>query len=126
MQILGSGPVLESALERVNTQSDEYQELRLIIHNLAFKAKEIYQKALTDEKKLLFAQLFTNFTQNVYEIKPNYNLACQYLLEWIPKLNEAYELQKSVISPMQKSNFDLSHSILLRTWDNVRESILGE
>jgi len=106
--------ILESALEKVNNQSDEYQELRLIIHDLAFKAKEIYQNALTDEKKLLFAQLFTNFTQNCYEIKPNYNLACEYLLEWIPKLNESYELQKNLISPMQKSDFTLSNPIVLR------------
>lgn len=105
--------VLESALEKVSNQSDEYQELRLIIHDLAYKAKDIYLKATIDEKKLLFSQLFTNFTQNVYEIKPNYSLACDYLLEWIPKLNEAYELQKSVMKSKQKSNFDLSHSILL-------------
>ncbi|MEI7810231.1 MAG: recombinase family protein [bacterium] len=116
--------VLESALEKINNKSDEYQELRLIIHDLAFKAKEIYQKALPDEKKLLFAQLFTNFTQNVYEIKPNYNLACDYLLEWIPKLNEAYELQKTLMSPIQKSNFALSNTILLRTWDDVRMEIM--
>lgn len=106
--------VLESALERVSDKSDEYQELRLIIHELAFKSKEIYQKATIDEKRLLFSQLFTNFTQNVYEITPNYNLACDYLLEWIPKLNELYELQKSVVSPIQKSDFDLSHSTWLR------------
>jgi len=106
--------VLESALDRVVSQSDEYQELRLIIHNLAFKAKEIYQKANVDEKRLLFAQLFTNFTQNRYEIISNYNLACDYLLEWIPKLNESYELQKNLISPIQKSDFELSNPIWLR------------
>ena len=114
---------LESTLDKINNQSDEYQELRLIIHDLAFKAKEIYQKALPDEKKLLFAQLFTNFTQNVYEITPNYNLACEYLLEWIPRLNEAYELQKSLISPIQKSDFEHSHPILLRELDQVRTAI---
>ncbi len=105
--------VLESALDKVVSQSDEYQELRLIIHDLAFKAKEIYQKASIDEKRLLFSQLFTNFTQNGYEIKPNYNLACDYLLKWIPKLNECYELQKTIVSPIQKSDFELSNTILL-------------
>jgi len=105
--------ILESALERVNDQSDEYQDLRLVIHELAFKAREIYQKADVDEKRLLFVQLITNFTQNRYEIISNYNLACDYLLEWIPKLNESYELQKNLISPIQKSNFALSNPILL-------------
>lgn len=106
--------VLESALERISDQSDEYQELRLVIHELAFKAKEIYQKATTEEKKLLFAQLFTNFTQNRYEIISNYNLACNYLIEWIPKLNESYELQKNLISPIQRSDFESSNPIWLR------------
>jgi len=105
---------LEYALEKVVSQSDEYQELRLIIHELAFNAKEIYEQALTDEKRLLFAQLFTNFAQNVDVIKPNYNLACQYLLEWIPKLNQAYELKKSLVSPIQRSDFDLKYKTLLR------------
>src|ERR1035437_10294789 len=46
--------LLESALERVSDLSDEYQELRLIIHELAFKAREIYKKATVEEKRLLF------------------------------------------------------------------------
>ena len=100
--------------------------MRLIIHELAFNAKEIYEQALTDEKRLLFAQLFTNFAQNVHEIKPNYNLACQYLLEWIPKLNEAYELKKSLVSPIQRSDFDSKYKTLLRTWDDVRKSIIDK
>ena len=77
-------------------------------------AKEIYGKALVDEKRLLFSQLFTNFTQNGYEIKPNCNLACDYLLKWIPKLNELYELRESLTTKGKKSTFVLSHSILLR------------
>jgi len=105
---------LESALEKVVSTSDEYQELRLIIHELAFKAKEIYEKATVDEKRLLFSQLFTNFIQDGYEIKPNYNLASQYLLEWIPKLNESYEPHKNLVSQIQKNDFDPSTNSLLR------------
>ncbi len=104
--------ILESALEKIASQSDEYQELRLVMHDLAFKAKEIYEKATVDEKRLLFSQLFTNFTQNVYEIKPNYNLACNYLLEWIPKLNEAYELQKTFIAKGLSSENGIPSSYL--------------
>jgi len=98
--------VLESALDKVVSQSDEYQDLRLIIHELAFRAREIYQKATVDEKRLLFSQLFTNFTQNAYEIRANYNLACEYLVKWIPKLNESYELQKNVVSYTQSVSLD--------------------
>lgn len=105
---------LESALDRVVNQSDEYQELSLIIHDLAFKAKEIYQRATTDDRKLLLSQLFTNFIQNGYEIKPNYNSACNYLLEWIPKLNEVYELQRNYTAKGKESTFMLSQPTLLR------------
>jgi hypothetical protein len=94
---------LESALEKVISTSDEYQELRLVIHELAFKAQAIYGKALNEEKRLLFSQLFTNFTQNREEIKPNYNLACQYLLEWVPRLNEGYELEKTLTTQRQST-----------------------
>jgi hypothetical protein len=103
-----------------NVPCREYQQLRLVIHELAFKAKEIYEAALIDEKKLLFAQLFTNFTQNRYEITPNYNLAAEYLLEWIPKLNESYEQQKSLMIKGLNAEMLFDISRLLRTWDDVR------
>ncbi len=105
---------LESALEKVVSTTDDYQELRLIIHELAFRSKEIYEKATTDEKRLLFSQLFTNFTQNGYEIKPNYNLACEYLLEWIPKLNESYELQKTPMKQVLSNQISPYTKPLLR------------
>ena len=108
---------LESLLNRVVTQSDEYQELRLVVHELAFKAKKIYEIADVDDKKLLLSQLFTNFSQNLYEIKPNYNLASEYLLEWVPKLNEVYEQQKTLSNTMSKGFPAMTHyssPILLR------------
>ena len=106
--------VLEKALNNVVSQSDVYQDLRLIVHELAFKAREIYQNANVDEKRLLFSQLFTNFVQNGYEIKPNYNLACDYLVKWIPKLNESYEQQKTLTSTIRKSDLYLDNKTLLR------------
>ena len=100
--------------------SDEYQELRLIIHELAFKSKQIYEKALNDEKRLLLSQLFTNFTQNRDEVKPNYNLACEYLLEWIPKLNESYEQQKMLAKQALNAQTGLVTSALLPPLDTFR------
>jgi len=105
---------LEATLDNVLTKSDDYQDLQLIIHELAFKAKEIYEKANIDEKRLLMSQLFTNFTQNQHNIKPNYNLVCEYLLEWIPKLNESYELQKTFMLQGKTDAFAPVCPILLR------------
>ena len=86
---------LEDALIKLNDHTDEYIQLGAVIHELAFKAKAIYVKATLEEKRLLFSELFTNFIQNEYEIKPNYTLAADYLANWIPKLNENYEPPKS-------------------------------
>ncbi|MSR87837.1 MAG: hypothetical protein EXS69_01555 [Candidatus Zambryskibacteria bacterium] len=105
---------LESTLDSAVNKSDEYQDLHLIVHELAFKAKEIYQKATVDEKRLLLSQLFTNFTQNRYEIRPNYSLACEYLVEWIPKLNESYEQQKTLAKQGLNAYLPVRTNSLLR------------
>jgi len=118
---------LQSALEKVMNQNDEFQELKLIIHELAFWAREIYIRATVNEKRLLFAQLFTNFSQNGYEIKPNFNLAAEYLHEWVPKLNNIYERQKELIEQgLLLQNMFLEPELLawqdsLRTtrWDKI-------
>ena len=96
--------VLESALILASDKSDEYQELRLIIHELAYKSKEIYQKATIDEKRLLFSQIFTNIIQDGLRIKPNYTLAAEYLVNWVPKLNNNYELNKNALFKAKTDN----------------------
>ncbi len=113
---------LESTLEKITIKSDEYQELRLIIHELAFRAKEIYQKTTVDEKRVLFSQLFTNFIQNRYEIKPNYNLAAEYLLEWVPKLNMVYEQQKNLTKQALNHETRLAVSELL-AWQHTLRTL---
>ncbi len=112
--------LLESALDNVVSKSDVFQELRLIIHELAFKAKKIQELANNNEKRMLFSQLFTNFSQNLYEIRPNYTLACDYLLEWVPRLNEIYEQQKTLTTQGKKSTFVLPHPVLLAWQDAFR------
>lgn len=117
--------LIEKALENVQTHSDDFQELRLLVHKLAFNALEIYENALIVEKRLLFAQLFTNFTQNAYEIKPKYNLACKYLIEWIPKLNKAYELEKPLLNKVESTN-SIKYKSLLAWKDSLRMPIWQE
>jgi len=118
--------VLESALDNVVSQSDDHQNLKLIIHDLAFKVKEIYGKANIDEKKMFLSQLFTNFSQNGYDIKPNYNLACEYLLEWMPRLNESYELQKTLDIKGLNARNDFQTNTLLQRWEDVRTYLVGK
>ena len=98
---------LESALVKVSDKSDEYQQLGIAVHELAYKGKEIYEKATVDEKRLLMSQLFTNLVQNRREIKPEYTLAAEFLAEWMPKLNEDYELKKHLLIGLNKGKADV-------------------
>ena len=109
---------LKTALDRTDQQSDLYKELRIAIHRLAFYAGEIYQKATTDDKRILLSQIFTNLLQNGYEIKGKYTLAAEYLAEWMPKLNHDYELEKMLSIQDQKVDFALA-SPAMRAWKDT-------
>lgn len=106
--------VILEELRKVEDTCDDYQQLGLLIHQLAYNAKEIYKKGTTEQKRLLFSQIITNFTQNRSELKPNWNLSGKYLSEWMPRLNRDYELEKTYTTKRQKSDFSLSHPIVLR------------
>ena len=69
---------------------------------LAYFCQQIYEAAENDDKRLLFSQLFTNLVQNRREIRKNYTEAADFLLKWIPKLNEGYELSKSLYNGFDK------------------------
>jgi len=85
---------LEAALVSVGDKNDEYLKLGLVVHELAYKSKEIYEKADVDAKRILLSQLFTNIVQDEYKIEPKYTKAADFLVNWIPKLNYDYELAK--------------------------------
>ncbi len=109
---------LESALILQGDKSDEYQKLGIAVHELAFKSKEIYEKATVDEKQLLMSQLLTNLVQNRREIKPNYSEAAKILSEWVPKLNSAYELAKSEQIKGKSEDFTSLSPVWLRRQDS--------
>lgn len=87
---------LEASLMRLGDKNDEDLMLGLAVHELAYKSKEIYQEALLDEKRLLMTQLFTNLVQKERKIEPDLTLAAAFLEKWVPKLNQDYELRKSL------------------------------
>ena len=88
---------LEDALVKTSDKSDEHQQLRVIIHELAYKSNAIWEKATTDERRLELSEIFTNLTQDKLKLTGKYTLAAEYLANWIPKLNHDYELKKSVV-----------------------------
>ena len=111
---------LGEALSRLTERADEDQEAGIAIHRLSHNAKEIFEKALPDEKRLLLSEFFTNLIQNAYEIRPNYSLAGKYLTDWIPRLNKDYEPHKNV-TPQQKRRELVLSSPSWREWrDSLR------
>jgi len=86
---------IENSLVSIRDKSDEHQAAGIAVHELAFRCKDIYEAGDIDNKRLLLSQLFTNLLQNGREIKKEYTNAASFLMEWMPKLNTDYELQKS-------------------------------
>lgn len=115
---------IESALENVKYNSDYYQELNVVIHEIAFNAKNIFEKATIEEKRMLLSELFSNITQDGYKIRAKYSLATEYLIKWMPKLNEEFEHQNSLISPIQNEDLVKLHSWML-AWRNDIRTYLG-
>ncbi len=85
---------LEKALVAVGDDNDLSLKIGIAVHELAYKAGEIYQNANVDAKRLLLTKLFTNLLQDGLEIKKEYTKAASMLVEWVPKLNRDYELAK--------------------------------
>lgn len=84
---------LVEALKGLNSAHTAYYEAGYAIHELAAKAREIYQspKVTVEEKRLLLSQAFSNIELEAGEIRPHYSYAFEFLQEWIPKLNESFE-----------------------------------
>ncbi|MBI2123808.1 MAG: recombinase family protein [Candidatus Wildermuthbacteria bacterium] len=100
------------ALQELSEGRTSYYEAGYAIHELAIRAKDIYQseKTTTEEKRMLLGYVFSNLEQNEDKIKPNYTLAFEFLANWLPKLNKTFEPQFSE----QKGAFDSNLTSLLR------------
>lgn len=104
----------ESALIQQGDKSDTLHQLSIAVHELAYRSKEIYEKANIDEKRMLMSQLFTNLVQNRLEIKPKYTEAAEILVNWVPRLNQSYELQNSQLIKGKTPAFADVHPYWLR------------
>jgi len=109
----------EGAIDSLNKLSEDrtnYYEAGYAIHELALKAKDIYQskKATSEEKRLLLSYIFSNITLNEDKIKPNYTLAFDFLVNWIPKLNNTFEQEEFGLNKRKNRTFDPAYPVLLR------------
>jgi site-specific DNA recombinase len=111
-----------SALESLSNSRQAYYEAGISIHELASKAKEIYQseKASVEDRRMLMSYAFTNFSIEAGKITAEYTLAFQFLAEWMPKLNSNYQLQNSLIKQEDYRDLVSSCSDLRRRTDSNR------
>ena len=92
-----------------------YYEIGMEIHDLAFNAQRLYNspKASPDDKRTLLSKFFTNMKLEdkklAYEFKPAYKL----LSEWMPKLNATSELLKQTEDYKKTGAFAPAHPIVL-------------
>jgi site-specific DNA recombinase len=114
------------ALEKLNEGNTQYYLAGYAIHELASRATDIYKssKATVEEKRLLLSKIFSNLSLEADDIRPNYTLAFEFLQEWMPKLNESFEHQKTLSPYGQKGSLGTELNTMLRGLDDVRTVLL--
>ena len=107
---------LMEALKTLGDERTEYYEAGYAIHELASKATEIYrsEKATVEDRRLLLSYIFSNLSLNTGEIRPNYTLAFEFLREWVPLLNNTFELEQGGSTNRQKEVSEALCPTLLR------------
>ncbi|TSC77444.1 MAG: Uncharacterized protein G01um101433_599 [Parcubacteria group bacterium Gr01-1014_33] len=103
------------ALKKLGESRTRYYEAGYAIHELALKSQAIYdsEKATPEEQRLLLSYVFSNLALNADRITPNYTLAFQFLVDWMPKVNKIFELSEMQTNKGQKSTFVPSCPVVL-------------
>lgn len=105
----GSTQEKEDALSSLKSLAETrtaYYEAGYAIHELAMKAKDIYsgKKADNDDKRMLLSYVFINSALQDSKITPNYTLAFDFLLKWMPIVNPIFaQIEDESLKP--QNNF---------------------
>jgi len=113
-------------LEKLSKDRTLYYEAGFAIHELATSAVAIYKnvKTNTEEKRLLLSYIFSNMSLNSDEIRPNYSVAFEFLLEWMPRMNQTFEQAEIGINKGKKDAFAPLCSVLLRELERFRNCLM--
>lgn len=87
---------LERNLSGVTDSNNEYQNLTIMIHELAYRGSVLYQASSPEQKRLLMRELFTSLIQDGETITPRFTKSADYLHKWMPIINNYYELNKKM------------------------------
>lgn len=107
-------------LSKLGETRMKYYEAGYAIHELALHAKEIYQsvKATVEDKRLLLSCVFSNLSLNEAKIRPNYALAFEFLLKWMPLVNNTFEPPKIAQNKRKTDDFASVCPEMLRRQDS--------
>jgi hypothetical protein len=107
--------LLLASLQKLEADNTEYYRVGFAIHELALRSKEIYlnENATIEERRMLLAYAFSNITVLRGNIKVEYTKAFNFLAEWMPKVNQVLELEKTLATKGKESTFVPSHPIVL-------------
>ena len=108
------------ALNKLGKSRKAYYEAGFAIHELASKAASIYlsDKATLDDKRMLLSYAFSNLSLRDGKITPKYTLAFEFLLEWIPQLNNNFEPENDVEDKGNISDFVDTDPVLRKGRDS--------
>ena len=106
---------------KLEKRVDNYYEIGMEIHELAFTALEKYHstKATFDDKRTLVNRIFRDLELNSDKtLNVKYTPAFEFLSEWIPKLNATSELLKKSSFYRKTGTLVPAHPILLGDRDS--------
>ncbi len=112
---------------KLEKRVNNYYEIGVEIHELAFKAQEMYnsRKATTDDKRTLINRIFNEIKLNEDKsLDIKYTPAFEFLSEWMPKLNATSELLKNGSNYRKTGSLEPAHPAVLGVVDEVRTKIL--
>ena len=107
-------------LENHEDNINNYYEVGVEIHDLAFNAQKLYDnaKATPDDKRTLLNKIFVDMSLKDQKLDFKYTPAYQFLSEWIPKLNATSELLKNSEYYRKTGAFTPACSVLLGDRDS--------
>ena len=114
--------------QKLEEDNTKYYEAGFAVHELACRAKEIYlsTKAQTEERRLLMSYAFSNLTLSQGKLKVKYTPAFEFLAKWMPRLNEGFELHKTVVPKGQKLTLRVSRPTLLDGMSDIRTALTAD
>ena len=116
---------LMESLQGLGEANNAYYQAGFAVHELALKAKSIYQstEATVDDKRLLLSQTFVSMSLNEKRVTADYTKAFEFLVEWMPKVNKIFEPHLNTVKSL--GNSPITHTSTKTSKDYMFEPLLN-